>query len=328
MLKIFTLFADWLVFGVFDFSTRSHLGHSLHFFVEDTSKIFVLLIVMIYGMAWLRASLNVEAVRDYLKGKNRFLGYIFASVFGSVTPFCSCSSIPLFLGFTTARIPVGITMAFLITSPMVNEIAVVLLGSLLGWKFTIAYVSVGILAGIIGGIILDSLKAERFLKPFLRQAIPREESYEEDGGSLKLQKLTVSERHKFAKNELKEIFFRIWKWVMIGIGVGAILHGFVPESLIAATLGKGQWWTVPAAVVFGIPLYSNAAGIIPVAESLLNKGLPIGTTLAFMMSTVAVSFPEFVLLKQVMEWKLLVVFLLMLVTMFTLTGWLFNYFWV
>lgn len=327
MLEIFTQFADWVVYDVAALERTSHWANSLHFFIEDTTKIFVLLVVMIYTIALMRAALNVDAVRNYLIGKNRFFGYFVGSMFGAITPFCSCSSIPLFLGFTTARIPLGITMSFLITSPMINEVAVALLGGLLGIKFTIIYVAIGMLSGIIGGAFLDLIKAERYLESFITDAIPEESIDNSVDNKLKLEKMTIKERHLFAKNELKEIFGRVWKWVIIGVAAGAALHGFVPESFIEDTLGRGEWWTVPSAVIIGIPLYANASGIIPVAESLLNKGLPIGTTLAFMMSTVAASFPEFMMLKQVMKPKLLVIFFAILLVLFTITGWIFNAVW-
>ena len=322
MLRIFTILADKIVYDLLGLSAESHFASSLHFFIEDTTKIFSLLIVLIYIISYLRASLNVEAVRNHLEGKSRFFGYVVASVFGAVTPFCSCSSIPLFLGFTQARIPVGTTMAFLITSPMINEVAIALLGSLLGVKFTIAYVAVGIIAGIAGGAFFDLIKAERFLTG-LGQMAANSDAPETQETEKK--KLTHKERKAFAKEELFSILKRIWKWILIGVGLGAGLHGYVPESVIADNLGSGQWWSVPAAVLIGIPLYSNASGIIPVAESLLSKGLPIGTMLAFMMSTVAASMPEFIMLKQVMKVKMLVIFFCLLLVLFTLTGWLFNF---
>jgi uncharacterized membrane protein YraQ (UPF0718 family) len=325
MFTIFTKLADFIVFNILNLPANSHFAHSLHFFIEDITKIFFLLLVMIYSISFLRASLNVEAIRDYLKGKKRISGYLIGSSFGAITPFCSCSSIPLFLGFTTARIPVGITMAFLITSPMINEVAIILLGSIIGWKFTLVYVATGITAGITGGFIIDKLKAERYLQPFLQGA-----KFDDNGdetGELKLEKLNFKQRREFAGKETKEIVSRIWKWIIIGVGAGAFLHGFVPDSWISENFGSGQWWTVPSAVGLGIPLYSNASGMVPVAESLLLKGLPVGTTLALMMSTVAASFPEFVMLKQVMQWKLLAIFFAILVSFFTVSGWLFNIIW-
>ncbi|SBT17645.1 putative permease [Marinomonas gallaica] len=323
MFEVFTQFADWLAYELLSLSPDSKSGDAVHFFIEDVSKIYVLLVVMIYFIALLRASLNVEQVRNYLAGKNKGVGYILGSGFGAITPFCSCSSIPVFLGFTSAGIPVGITMSFLLTSPLINEVAILLLMSLLGWKFTLLYVVVGMTVGIIGGALLDAIKAERWLQSFAKKAL-------EAGQNAPLQttqekeKLSFTERHRFAKDETLEIFGRVWKWVIIGVGLGAALHGFVPDGWIERYLGDGQWWSVPAAVLLGIPLYSNATGVIPVMESLIVNGLPIGTTLAFCMSTVAASFPEFILLKQVMQWRLLATVFAMLLLSFTLVGWLFN----
>jgi uncharacterized protein len=321
MLTIFTKLADLIAYQWLGLEQGSRLGSSVHFFIEDVTKIYALLIVMIYGIGWLRASLNTERVRDYLVGKHRFWGYLAGSGFGAVTPFCSCSSIPLFLGFTQAGIPLGITMAFLITSPIINEVAIVLLGSLLGIRFMFVYVGLGLVAGILGGFILDAIKAERFLTPLVEavRKAPKTSSGESEPS-----RLSFRDRHEFAKGEFQSIFSRVWKWVLIGVGLGALLHGFVPESFIVSHLGSGQWWSVPGAVLLGIPLYSNASGIIPVAESLLGKGLPVGTTLAFMMSTVAASFPEFMLLKQVMQPRLLLYFFMILLSMFTLVGWILN----
>ena len=326
MFQIFTDFATWLVFGVFGLDAGSALGDAVHFFVEDVSKIFVLLVVMIYVIALLRASLDVERVRNYLAGKNKGMGYLLGSIFGAITPFCSCSSIPVFLGFTSAGIPLGITMAFLITSPLINEVAVLLLMSLLGWKFTLLYVVVGMAVGMLGGLLLDAMKAERWLQSFAAEALVRGRQMTASNAVSTTQRaLSFSERHQFAKAEAIDIFGRVWKWVIIGVGLGASLHGFVPEGWVETHLGQGQWWSVPAAVLIGIPLYSNATGIIPVMESLLANGLPIGTTLAFCMSTVAASFPEFILLKQVMQWRLLALLLIVLLTAFTLVGWMFNF---
>lgn len=321
MFELFTKLADLIVWNWAGFEQSSHWGKSLHFFIEDTTKIFFLVAVMIYLIALVRASLNMDVVRDHLQGRSRWFGYGAASLFGAITPFCSCSSIPLFLGFTSAGIPTGVTLSFLITSPLINEVAVVLLGSLLGWQFTLVYITAGLLVGIAGGFVFDQLKADDHLQE-LAGRIRR------DGAAVQtrhaIQKLTLKERHEFARQEMTDIFGRIWKWIFIGVGAGAALHGFVPESWIADHLGDGSWWSVPLAVFMGIPLYSNASGMIPVVETLLAKGLSAGTALALMMSTVGASFPEFVLLKEVLKPKLLVWLFLYFLAAFTLIGWLIN----
>lgn len=324
MFEIFTDLATLIVYDGLQLERGTKLADALHFFIEDTTKIFVLLLVMIYVIALLRASLKIERVRDFLAGKHRGVGYVLGSGFGAITPFCSCSSIPVFLGFTSAGIPVGITMAFLITSPLINEVAVLLLVSLLGWQFTLVYIAVGMSVGILGGLFLDAIHAERWLQPFAAKALQKAQAGDAVTATAATRALTLRERHDFAKSETWDIFGRVWKWVIIGVGLGAALHGFIPDGWLESHLGDGQWWSVPVAILLGIPLYSNATGVIPVMESLLVKGLPVGTTLAFCMSTVAASFPEFILLKQVMQWRLLATVFLMLLMAFTLVGWIFN----
>lgn len=295
---------------------------ALEFFLYDTAKILLLLLLMVYVIGWLRAGLHVERVRDFLAGRRRVLGYVLGAGFGAITPFCSCSSIPLFLGFTTSGIPVGITLAFLITSPLINEIAVVLLWGLLGWKLTLVYVLAGLGAGIIGGWFMDVLRAERWLQDYLKESIASGAAQRPAGAEQR--KMGLRERHLFASGETRSIFRRVWRWVIIGVGLGALLHGYVPEAWLAEHLGAGQWWSVPAAVAVGIPLYTNVTGIVPVMESLLLKGLPVGTTLAFCMSAVAASLPEVLMLRQVMRGKLLALFLGTLLVLFSLLGWLLN----
>lgn len=290
--------ATWLTFDLLSLTPGGAPGLALEFFLYDSAKILLLLVLMVYC-----------------------IGYLLGATFGAITPFCSCSSIPLFLGFTMARIPLGITMAFLITSPLINEIAVVLLWGLLGWKFTVVYVVVGMAAGMLGGWLLDLLRAERWLQPFLRGMLGVSGQAARDERNTRL---GLEERHRFAWDEMTGIFRRVWRWVIIGVGLGALLHGFVPQDWFAAHLGQGQWWSVPVAVLVGIPLYSNVTGVVPIMESLLLKGLPVGTTLAFCMSTVAASLPEMLMLKQVMRWQLLALFLGLLLVIFTLVGWLFN----
>ena len=328
MLDYFSDFASWLTYSILGLDPATKIGTSVHFFIEDTTKILFLLVMMIYIIALARAALDLERVRAYIQSKNRLAGYVFGSGFGAITPFCSCSSIPLFLGFTSAGIPLGITMAFLFTSPIINEVAVIMLWSLLGWKFTLAYVVIGMTVGIVGGMILDSLRGERWLKDFAARAYQKAaKAADEQPENTELpetRKMTFAERHQFAKEELREIVGRIWKWVLIGVGLGAALHGFVPDGWFAENLGSGQWWSVPAAVFAGLPLYSNATGVIPVMESLIVKGLPVGTTLAFCMSTVAASFPEFIMLKQVMTFRLLALIFIILLANFMVVGWVIN----
>lgn len=322
MLDWFTYLADWLTYSLFNLTAGSRLAGAVHFFIEDSSKILVLLLVLIYLIALVRATLNPEKVRYYLQGKNRFLGYILGSVFGSVTPFCSCSSIPLFMGFISARIPLGVTIAFLLTSPLINEVVVVMLGSLLGVKFTLIYIAIGLLLGISAGFLIDAIKGERWLAPFLAAQYKRDDTIPEIEYVHK--SMTLSERHQFAKNEMLTIFTRIWKWVVIGVAIGALIHGAVPDAWFSEYLGAGQWWSVPVATLLAIPMYVNATAIVPIIESLLLKGVPLGTTLAFCMSAVAVSLPEFMMLKQVMNSRLLILIAGYLLVALSLLGWLFN----
>ncbi|MEG2172699.1 MAG: permease [Desulfovibrionaceae bacterium] len=317
--------SQWITYDILALSPTSAGGASVEFFLYDTAKILLLLVLMVYSIAWLRASLPVERLRDYLRGKGRGVGYLLGASFGAITPFCSCSSIPLFLGFTTARIPIGITMAFLITSPLINEVAVVLLWGLLGWKFTLVYVGVGLLVGIVGGIIMDYLKAERWLQPFLVKTLSLKPLMAGGQGPSSKEQWSFADRHHFAKRETANIFVRVWKWVIVGVALGAALHGYVPQEWFTENFGAGQWWSVPLAVLIGIPLYTNVTGIIPIMESLLLKGLPVGTTLAFCMAAVAASLPEVMMLKQIMRWQLLALFLGMLLIMFTVIGWFFNF---
>ncbi len=320
MFTIFARLADYVTYTLLGFDKASAFGDAIHFFIEDTTKIFFLILIMIYLIGILRASMNMDRIRNFLKGKPRWLGYTLASMSGAVTPFCSCSSIPMFLGFTSVGIPTGFTLAFLITSPLINEVAVVLLGTLLGWKFTLIYIFSGLFIGTAGGFVFDFLKAERHLQPLalnMKGSISGTQSQEFSRPSFK-------ERHLFAKNEVFDILSRIWIWIFIGVGVGSAIHGLVPERWIASNLGDGSWWSVPSAVALGIPLYSNASGMVPIIETLLEKGLPIGTALALMMSTVGASFPEFILLKEVIKPKLLMWLLCYFLVSFTVIGWVFN----
>lgn len=319
---VFTTLADWLTFTILGLAPKSKLGDAVHFFIEDTTKIFVLLVVMIFVIGFIRAGLAAEKVRTWLMGQNRFIGYVLAAILGAVTPFCSCSSIPLFLGFTAARIPVGITMAFLVTSPCVNEAAVVMFGGSLGWGLAGLYVGLGLAAGVLGGIFFDALNAERYL---LGVTVTHSRCCCSGTGNGSSARLTFRERMRIAGDETKTILKRIWLWVLVGIALGAALHGYVPEGFIATHLGGGQWWSVPLAVLIGIPTYANVTSVIPVTTELINQGLPVGTAFAFMLSTAAASVPEFIMLKKVMSVKLLALFGLYLFASFTIVGWVLNF---
>lgn len=328
MLGVFTQLADWLAYSGMGLDPDTSLGLGIHFFIEDTSKILVLLIVLIYLISFLRAALSAEKVRDYLRGKNRGVGYGLGAMFGAITPFCSCSSIPLFMGFVSARIPIGITVAFLVTSPLINEVVVIMLGSILGIKFTVMYIVIGMALGIFAGLILDVFKAHRWLQPFLAKAYLQADKSQPGGGDASTQeRLTYRQRHQFAVNETSAIVSRIWKWVIIGVGIGAFIHGFVPAQWFEQNLSEGQWWTVPLATVSAIPIYTNASGVVPVMASLIEKGMPLGTTLAFCMGAVAISLPEFMMLKQVMQYRLLALITGYLFVAISIVGWLFNAFY-
>ncbi len=317
---MFDSLATWLVYDLAGLAPDSHLGAALHFFVMDIAKIFVMLVIIIYVMGLLRALLSPEKVRDYVRGKPRWLARVLAITLGAVTPFCSCSSVPLFIGFVEAGIPLGVTFSFLIASPMINEVAVVLLVGILGWKIALLYVLAGLIVAYVGGALMERFKPERWVEEYVwkihmgQMVLPQADT-------------SLAGRHRFALGEVREIVGRIWLWVFIGIGVGALFHGYVPEQWIVEHLGAGQnsWLAVPAAVLIGIPLYSNATGVIPVAEAMLLKGVALGTTLAFMMSIAALSLPEMLILRKVIRWPALFLYAGILAIAFILVGWGFNF---
>lgn len=318
MLKGFICLANWLTYNILGFAEGSKAGDAVAFFLEDIPKMFFLLAVMIYVIAYIRAGVDAKRISDFLSGRNRFVCYFLAAALGALTPFCSCSSIPLFFGFAAARIPIGITMAFLITSPTVNEAAVVMLGGSLGWGLTSLYVALGMGAGIIGGVFFDAIRADRFLD------LPDDGELQKCACSCKKSEPPRITRHRFALNETRTILASIEPWVVVGIGLGAALHGFVPDGFLAAHLGGGEWWSVPLAVIVGIPTYANVTSIVPVAAALIEKGLPVGTAFAFMLPAAAASVPEFIMLKKVMSFRLLAIFAVYLLVFFTLTGWILN----
>ncbi|WP_456444371.1 permease [Thiolapillus sp.] len=299
-------------------SPASHLGAAAQFFVMDVTKIFVLLVVVIYIMGLLRALLSPEKVREFVRGKPKWLARTLAILLGAVTPFCSCSSVPLFIGFVEAGIPLGVTFSFLIASPMINEVAAVILVGLLGWKLAALYILSGLVVAYVGGMIMERFKPERWVEEYVWKIHMGEMQRAEPDTSL-------AGRHRYAWHEVTEIVGRIWKWVIMGIAVGALFHGFVPEAWVSEHLGgKDNWWSVPAAVLLGVPLYSNATGVIPIAEAMLGKGVALGTVLALMMSIAALSLPEMLILRKVIKWPALALYASVLAVAFTLVGWGFN----
>ncbi len=288
-------------------------AESLHFWVYDSLKISFILFLVIFGVGFLRTYIKPEKVKEYLKGKHSILGYGLAAVLGIVSPFCSCSTIPIFLGFVAAGIPFGMTITFLVVSPMVNEASTVVLFGILGWKITLLYVLGGVTIGIIGGYLLNNLGFEKYVKKF---GIG-DQNYTE-------QKVGLKERGKRAYREAKDIITSVIPYVLLGVGIGAIVHGYVPQKIVTNYLTGPL--AVPAAVAVGVPIYTNIMGVIPVMESLIGKGLPLGTSIAFIMSVAALSIPQFVMLKKVMKKRLIVTYALVISVGIITLGLLFNAF--
>lgn len=296
----------------------SDTGSAIHFFIMDITKIFFMLILIIYLMGLFRAMMSPERVREYVRGKPKWLAITLAILLGAITPFCSCSSVPLFIGFVEAGIPLGVTFSFLIASPMINEVAVVILIGVLGWKLAALYVGAGLTVAYVGGVIMERFKPEQWVEDYVWKIQMGEANLDQPDTSL-------IGRHRFAVHEVKEIVGRIWRWVFIGIALGALFHGFVPEAWVVEHLGgTDNWLAVPGAVLLGVPLYANATGVIPLAEAMLVKGVAIGTTLAFMMSVAALSLPEMIILRKVIRWPALAIYAGVLAVSFTLVGWGFN----
>lgn len=307
---------DVLVYETLGMDSSSTFGSALHFFIYDTVKIFILLITIIFAVSYLRTWFNVEKVRAYLQGKSEFTGNILASLFGIITPFCTCSAIPLFLGFLQARIPIGVTFSFLISAPLNNEVAIAMLFGIFGWKITAIYIGFGLLIAIIGGYIIGKTNAQKYV---LIDVKPMDGYYENPDITL-----SSKERVKEAWVYTMDIFRKIYLYVIIGIGVGAFIHGYVPTDFIAKYAGGDAWYTVPLAVVLGIPMYSNAAGVMPLVEVLTSKGMLLGSALSFMMAVTALSLPEAMILKRVLHTKLIAIFFLIIGFGIILIGYIFN----
>jgi uncharacterized protein len=310
-------FSYFFAYRLVGLERGSHLGEAIQFFVYDTPKVMMLLTLIVFVIGIIRSFFTQERTRKYLAGKRETAGNVMAAFLGIVTPFCSCSAVPLFLGFVQAGIPLGVTFSFLIAAPMVNEIAVILLYGLLGWKIAALYLITGVMIAIVSGWIIGRFKLEHWIEDWVQELRANEAVIIEE-------KLTWADRIGRGREAVRDIVGKVWMYVIAGIGVGAAIHGYVPETFMASIMGKDAWWSVPAAVVVGIPMYSNAAGIVPVVEALLGKGAALGTVLAFMMSVIALSLPEMVILRKVLKPKLIAVFIGVVGSGILFTGFFFN----
>lgn len=305
---------DWLVYSALNLPHDQFAG-ALHFFVYDTGKIFALLVTIIFGISLLRTFFPVATTKRIIARLPPVVGNVLAALLGIVTPFCSCSAVPLFIGFVRGGIPLGVTFSFLIASPMINEVALVMLAGLFGWKIALIYIGTGLLIAIFSGLVIGWLKLESSVEGFV---------FGKEGEASDEEKPTWKERCLGAWNDTTEILYKVWIYVVVAIGIGAWIHGFVPQGFFVEYLGKGQWYSVPLATLLGIPLYSNAAGVIPIISALFEKGVPLGTALAFMMAVTALSFPEFVILRRVLKPRLLVTFGGVVAVGIIVTGFVFN----
>lgn len=314
--------ADWLIYSALGISSQSSLGSALNFFVYDTIKILILLFIITFVMGIVNSYFPIDKIRSYLS-RNRLYGleYFMASVFGAVTPFCSCSSVPLFIGFVKGGIPLGVTFAFLITSPLVNEVAVAVFLGMFGLKTTIIYVASGILLGVVSGVILGKMKLDHLLTDWVRK-IWKEAEVEKD--KFEEEKISLIQRLPSVVRDAVGIVKSVFIYVIIGIAIGAGMHGFVPEGFFEQYIGNDTWYAVPLAVILGVPMYANAAGIVPVIQVFVSKGIPVGTSLAFMMAVVGLSIPEATLLKKVMTGKLIAIFFGVVTVCIIISGYLFN----
>ena len=316
-------FADWLVYGVMGLDASSHLGVAVNFFFYDSIKIIILLFLISMLMGVVNAYFPIERLRNYLVTHRLYgLQYLLASLFGAITPFCSCSSIPLFIGFVKGGIPLGVTFAFLITSPLVNEVAVAMFLGSFGVRTTIVYVVSGIVLGMLGGMVLGRMNLDRYLSGWIRD-IQRQSEAQAD--AWEAEKTSFFDRLPSIVRGSWDIVRGVLVYVLVGIGIGAAMHGFVPDGFFERYLAAGNWWSVPLAVILAVPMYANAAGIVPVIEVFVAKGVPLGTAIAFMMSVVGLSLPEATLLNKVMTWRLIGIFFGVVTVFIIISGYLFNW---
>ena len=311
--------SEWLT-ALFPVARHSHTGEAIAFFFYDVPKVMLLLTLIVFAMGVVRTWFSPEKTRALLSGKREGAGNVMSAGLGVVTPFCSCSAVPLFIGFVSAGVPLGITFSFLIAAPMVNEVALVLLFGLVGWKVAATYLAFGLFIAIVAGWIIGRLHLEGWLQDWVRDIHSGASAPTAIAG----EKLTVADRYRAGIEAVREIFARVWVWIILGIGMGALIHGYVPEDLMVQIMGADAWWSVPAAVILGIPMYTNAAGVIPIVEALLGKGAALGTVLAFMMSVIALSLPEMIILRQVLKLRLIAVFIGVVGGGILMVGYLFN----
>jgi uncharacterized membrane protein YraQ (UPF0718 family) len=308
---------NFVVYNWLSMTYESNLSNTVWFFISTLQKIFLLLILVIFLAGIIRSWFSPEKTRKALEGKSLLAGNILASLLGIVTPFCSCSAIPLFLGFVEAGIPIGITFSFLIAAPMINEVAVIMLFSLFGWQVGVIYILMGLLIAITSGWIIGKLKLERWLQDWVQNLKFGEISNDN-------QRLTFDDRIKAGRMAVKEIIVKIWPYVLIGIGVGAVVHGYVPNDYLASLINKSTWYSVPLAVLIGIPLYACSPGAVPIAYALIEKGVPLGTSLAFMMSVIAISLPELIILKKVLKLPFIFTFVGIIAAGIIIVGYMLN----
>lgn len=307
--------ADYFVYDVIGLERKSRLGEALDFFVYDTVKIFLLLTTIVYVVAVVRSYFSPERTRRILSHNREYVGNVLAALLGIVTPFCSCSAVPLFIGFVESGIPLGVTFSFLVSSPMVNEVALIMLWGLFGWKVALIYVGSGVVVAIVAGMAIGRLRMERHVQDYV---------WEIKVGAAEIQEQSFMEKLQYAAGYTAGLLKKIWPYVIVGIGVGAFIHGYAPEDLLVRYASRDNPLAVPLAVLIGVPLYSNAAGIVPVVQALMEKGLPIGTVLAFMMAVTALSFPEAVILKNVLKTRLLATFFGIVAAAIVVVGYMFN----
>jgi uncharacterized membrane protein YraQ (UPF0718 family) len=297
---------------------QSHLGGALQFFLYDTPKVLLLLTAVVFVMGMVNSYFTPERTRALLAGRSEGLANVLAAALGIVTPFCSCSAVPLFIGFVQAGVPLGVTFSFLISAPMVNEVALALLFGLFGWKIALLYLGLGLTVAIVSGWVIGRLGMERYLEDWVRD-MPRLQAAAAGADGLSL-----ADRIDAGFASVREIVGRVWPWILAGIAIGAVIHGWVPEDFMAALMGREAWWSVPLAVLIGVPMYTNAAGVIPIVQALLAKGAALGTVLAFMMSVIALSLPEMIILRKVLQLRLIVTFAAIVATGILLVGFVFN----